>query len=264
MRTEIVTVTPNLAEEWLEHNTRTRRVSRAKVRQIRDDIEHDNWDLHHQGIGFYEDGVLADGQTRLTAIKEAGKPVPVMVTWGLPKEAGSSIDRHRPRSDADSIRIGGLAGWIGRDEVALIRMIASAHQKGTPTYSAKHLAELGEFLKGPVTFAMLVFSTRKRHITTGPVMAAVAIASQHVDQYRLMEFVEVLLSGVPESKDDIAAIRLREQLIGMQGRGGQMARRETLLKTMRAIRAFVERGHIKRLKAPNEMIYTIPGIEEHL
>lgn len=264
MITEIVEVTPQLAEQYLQHNTRNRNISKLKVKQLIDDIEHDRWDLHHQGIGFYEDGVLADGQTRLTAILAAGKAVPMMVTWNLPKEAGSSIDRHRPRSDADSIRIGGLSGWIGKDQVSLVKMIAAAHQKNTPTYSAKHLADLGEYIKHPVQFALMAFTSRKRHITTSPVMAAVAIASTHVDPVRLVEFADVLVHGVPNTMDDVAAIRLREQLITEQGRGGQTARRETLHKTMRAIKAFVKKEQIRKLYTPHEMLYRIEGIEKYL
>lgn len=271
METKVIEMTPQLAQQYLERNTRNRNISRLKVKQILDDIEHDRWDLHHQGIGFYEDGALADGQTRLTAIAESGKTVEIMVTWGLPSKSAASIDRHRPRSDADSIRISGLSNWIGKDEISLVKMIALAHQKGTPTYSAQHLADLGEFLKEPIEFAMRAFPSSKKFITISPVMAAVAIASLHVDHDRLMEFAEVLVSGIPQTLDDVAAIRLRESLRGDHDDdkakkviAGQTARREVLLKTMRAIKAFVLREHLQKLYVPSEMIYRVPGIEVHL
>lgn len=264
LHSEIVNVTPQLAEEFLRANTRNRNISRTQVKKIRRDIEHGDWELTHQGIAFYETGELADGQTRLTAIKESGHTVPVLVTRGIPVVAGSAIDRHRPRSDADSIKIGGLSGWIGRDEISVIKMIAYAHQKTSPSYSPARIADLGEFLKEQVTFSTLVFSTRKKYITTSPVMAAVAIARPYVDQYRLMEFAEVLITGIPQSMEDVAAIRLREHLMADQGRGGQGVRRESLLKTQRAIKAFAERDRIQKLYTPKELIYRVEGIEDHL
>lgn len=264
METQTVHITPKLAAQYLKLNTRNRNLSKAKVAQFADDMAHDRWDETHQGIGFYKDGVLADGQTRLHAIVASNKAVNLLVTRGMPNEAGASIDKHRPRSDADSISISQLSNWIGKDQVSLVKMIASAHSRTNTTYSPKHLAELGDFLRRAVQFGLSAFTSRKRHITTSPVMAAVAIASTHTDLVRLLEFVEVLVHGVPTDMDDVAAIRLREQLINQQGRGGQTARRETLLKTMRAIKAFEEREHIQKLYTPPEMIYRVEGIEDYL
>lgn len=267
IQSEFVAITPELANEYLTKNTRNRNLSRAMVNRIKDDIEHNRWETTHQGVAFYETGELADGQTRLTAIKESGKSVMMFVTTGIPVTAGAAIDRHRARSDADSIKIGGLSNWIGKEQISLIKMIALAHMKHSPSYSAAHIAELGEFLKDQVTFALLAFSSKKTHITTSPVMAAVAIARPYLDEYRLLEFAEVLLTGMPVSNDamdDAGAIRLRDQLIEDRGRGGQAERRETLLKTQRALKAFADRDHIQKLYTPKELIYRVEGIETHL
>lgn len=266
IRTEIQTITPELAHEYLTKNTRNRNISRVVVKKIKDDIEHDRWELTHQGVAFYESGELADGQTRLTAIEECGKPVDMLVTFGIPVKAGAVIDKHRARSDADSIKLGGLSDWITAAEIGVIKMIAVAHMKHSPSYSAAHLANLGDFLRPGVEFALTAFSAKKKHITTSPVMAAVAIARPYVDEYRLLEFAEVMLTGMPVSDnamDDAAAIRLRDQLME-DTRGGQGARREALLKTQRAIKAFVERDHIQKLYTPKELIYRVEGIEDYL
>ncbi len=269
MYSKLVYITPEMAERWLELNTRNRNLSVGKVSEIIRD-----WEQHppkqetasHQGIAFYkEDGALADGQTRLSACAKSRIPFWSMVTWNVPEKSAQYIDRHRSRSEADAIRIAGLSDWIGAKEVALIKMIVTSHRKGTESLPVESLVEMGEAIKEPVKFAMVAFGGRRlKHVTVNPVLAAVAIASVHVDQVRLLEFAEVLISGVSESTDDVAAIRLRDSLITEKSRPGQTARREILLKTMRAIKAFDRREKIQLLRAPKEMLYRLPAIEERL
>lgn len=262
-------ITPEMARRWLELNSRNRNLSGAKASLIIRD-----WERHrpqeenasHQGIAFYaSDGSLADGQHRLYACAKSGIPFWSEVTWNLPEEAAPTIDRHRPRSESDVISIAGLSDWIHRPELSLIKMIAAAHRKGTTGYSVEGLVEMGEAVKRPVVFALEAFKgKRRRHVVVSSVMAAVAIASEHVDKVRLLHFCEVLVSGVSESQDDAAAVRLRDQLITEQSRGGQTGRREVLLKTMRAIKAFDERDPLGRLVTPKEPIYRLPEIEKYL
>lgn len=269
MYSRMIFITKEMAGRFLELNTRNRNLSAGKVSEIIDD-----WERHtptkerasHQGLAFYaKDGALADGQTRLMACWKSGIPFWSLVTWNVPEEAAPLIDRNRSRSEADVIRISGLSDWIGSTELSLIKMIVYAHRPGTQSYSVTALVEIGEAIKEPVRFAIEAFRGRRlTHITVSPVLAAVAMASPHVDQARLLEFAEVMITGISESHDDIAAIRLRDGLMQDGARPGQTARRETLLKTMRAIKAFCDREQLQRLKTPSEIIYSLPEIEEHL
>lgn len=268
MYSKLLFITPEMASRWLEKNTRNRNLSEARAVQIIRKWERktpDKVKASHQGIGFYSDGSLADGQHRLYACVKSGISFWSMVTWNVSEAAAEEIDQHRPRSEVDVIRIAGLSDWIGKTELSLIKMIASAHKKGTATYSVPILVEIGEAIKEPVLFAVEAFNGRKRkHVTVSPVLAAVAMASPYVEQVRLLEFCEVLITGVSESHEDAAAIRLRDQLISDESRGGQTARREILLKSMRAIKAFNDREELQRLYTPKEMIYRLPEIEEYL
>ncbi len=263
MHTEIITVTPDLASQWLKDNSYNRNLLKSKVKAYASDIEHDRWTLTHQGVAFYDDQHIADGQHRLAAVVAAGKPVQMQVTFGLPHSAGADIDRHRPRSEADAIRIGDLSDWIGNTEIAVIKAIVSAHQKKA-TLTAKAIAELGEEIKAEVQFGVDAFTYRRKHITTAPVMAAISMASDTEDLDRLLEFAEVLLSGISHSMDDVAAIRLREQLTASGGRGGHNARVETMRKTQRAIKAFCERQQIRKLYTPPVLLYKIEKLDRLL
>lgn len=263
MQVHTETVTPQMAQEWLEHNTSNRRLSKRKVRLYADDMRKDRWSLHHQGIAFYEDGELGDGQHRLAAVIEADHPVEMVVVRGLSRKAGADIDRHRPRGEADAIRIGGIAEWIGRNEVSVIKALAGVHGTHPHTFTARQIAEIGKHVEEEVSFAVNAFPKRQRFVTTAPVMAAVAIACTHYDNDRLLEFAEVMSTGIPRGPEDVAAIRLRENLIARHGgSGGSTERKETIYKTLRAIQLFMERKEIDRIQTPKQMPLRIAELDE--
>ncbi len=74
-RTEKVMITPAFAAELLNKNTENRPMSRHKVAKWVDQMETGKWKLTHQGVAISDAGVLLDGQHRLQAIVEYGKPV---------------------------------------------------------------------------------------------------------------------------------------------------------------------------------------------
>ncbi|MYR26620.1 MULTISPECIES: hypothetical protein [unclassified Streptomyces] len=107
MRTEVRTVSPELAEEWLDRNKRNRPLSRQSVNHLSRAIERGEWQLTHQGIAFDEDDVLIDGQHRLAAVVKAGMAVPMAVTYGVPREAFTVMDTGRKRTGRDALALQG-------------------------------------------------------------------------------------------------------------------------------------------------------------
>jgi hypothetical protein len=79
MKAEFKTVTPSMAEYYLGKNTANRRVSERRVRIYERDLLNGNFGTTHQGIAFYNDGSLADGQHRLLAIVKANLPAKLLV-----------------------------------------------------------------------------------------------------------------------------------------------------------------------------------------
>lgn len=260
---DTVNVTPEMAQEWLDKfNTRNRAISRSKVNLYKNDIKQGNWSLTHQGIAFYVNKELADGQHRLKAIAEAGIPVKTIIMRNLPMGVGADIDRHKTRTEADAIRIGDLSEWIASQEIQVIKMIIMCHKGRVSTYSPREIAEIGELMRNEVEFSIKAFPKRVKYITTGPMYAALAIASLYEDNKRLLEFAEVMATGMARSPDDVAAIKLREQLIREGAVNGQQNRRRSVKRVMRAIKAFCDRQQIERLFTPEHMIYSIPDVEE--
>jgi hypothetical protein len=90
----IETVTPEMAEDYLTHNTRNRKIVAAHVDAIARDICAGNWMMNAQPICFARDGRLLNGQHRLSAVLQAGEAIEVPVMRGLPEEAYATYDIH--------------------------------------------------------------------------------------------------------------------------------------------------------------------------
>lgn len=105
--TTIETITPEKAQEYLERNVRNRVINSRSVDSLVRDIKAGSFYLTHQGIAFYDDGTLADGQHRLTAIVLAGRPVQMMVTRYMPHDTKIAIDYGMKRGFEDSVDIEG-------------------------------------------------------------------------------------------------------------------------------------------------------------
>lgn len=260
MQTVQMTITPEQASLWLlEKNTRNRNLSIPNAHIYATDMKNGNWHKTHQGIAFYEDGVLADGQTRLKAITIANVPIEMTVTFGLSNDSSIGIDAHRMRSVPDQIAISGVANWIGKNEVAVAKMMLASHTKlaksGKTTTS--ELVNFCESKKEQIVFACTYLSTATRFLTTAPVKCAVAVAFKYEDTELLKRFCSVLVTGVMGSATDLAAIRLRERLL-QEGRAMQASADNRDMQTRlteRAIKAFCNQVELKKLVDPKEHIY---------
>lgn len=117
MRATVELVSPEQASKWLEQNKNNRPVRKQKVRAYVRSIVNGNFHVTNLGIGFFEDGSLADGQHRLMAIVEAGIPVQTLVVYGLKKESSPHIDTGSNRTGADVLVM--FRGVDTRDAKAL-------------------------------------------------------------------------------------------------------------------------------------------------
>ncbi|WP_326631477.1 MULTISPECIES: hypothetical protein [unclassified Streptomyces] len=109
MHMEVLSVSPELAAQWLKLNTNNRPLSKNTVQQLAAQIQRGEWQLTHQGIAFDEDDVLIDGQHRLAAIVKAGTTVPMTVTQGVPRTAFTVMDTGRKRTGRDALALVGEA-----------------------------------------------------------------------------------------------------------------------------------------------------------
>lgn len=116
-------VTAEQASEWLEKNTKNRHVRDRHLARLKKDMTNDKFVVTHQGVAICEDGTLIDGQHRLKAIVDTGKPQWLLVTTGLPMEAQQFVDNGARRQPAD---MGPLKeGGYGAMKAAAVKLLLS-------------------------------------------------------------------------------------------------------------------------------------------
>ena len=265
MKTVYTIITPEMAKEWLKQNTKNRNVSQQKVNAYAEDMAKGNWHEHHQGVAFYTDGTVADGQHRLLAVVKSGMSVSMMVTFDVPRESAIGIDVHRARKTNDVLRITGRSEWIGKDEAAIIKALIFCANRNMSTVSPSVVADFGEQHKDAILFTGgSLFTSTARYLTSAPIRAAAACVYQKYGANELLRFSGVLISGIMETPDDVAAIRLRERLMldGPALGNGSVARIKAMKLTMRAMKAFFECERIGKLIEPSGFIYPILGAKQ--
>lgn len=104
---ELVDVTPDLAAEWLVHNTHNRSLKRLAIARFASDMKNGDWRFNGEPIRFAIDGTLIDGQNRLHAIIESGCTVRMLVARNLPMEVQETTDTGTARKLPDILALRG-------------------------------------------------------------------------------------------------------------------------------------------------------------
>jgi hypothetical protein len=115
-----VTVTPKMAEEWLTRNTNNvRKLRDVSTMKYAEAMKKDQWHFNGESIKFDKNGVLADGQTRLSACILSNKPFTTSVQYGIESAVNIDIGQSRTleqllasRGVTDSIAISSAINYI--------------------------------------------------------------------------------------------------------------------------------------------------------
>lgn len=217
MFTERMEITPEYAAYVLENcapsgSNRTR--SPAKVAQLATQMEHGRWNPNsHQGIAFRDDGVIADGQHRLSACAASGVTITTQATYGQPADVYAVVDQGVQRTGAHLLQFGGLNVvninnvastarllLIFKDaETALFNDLARCFDKSRLVpFVDEHQAAVGEAVKR----SRLIASAIKKQMPISGVAAALFLIAQRGNRVQIDVFVEALASGASLDVDN--------------------------------------------------------------
>lgn len=104
---EVMTITPEIANEMLKKNTSNRNINRHHLLALSTAMERGDWHLNGQTVSFDTNGDLQDGQHRLAAVIKSGVPTQMLVVRGVDPEARATVDVGRKRTVADELMIRG-------------------------------------------------------------------------------------------------------------------------------------------------------------
>lgn len=120
VHTRQILVTPEIATAMLAKNTGNyRNLNRRTIDRYARDMEAGAWVLNGEALKFDVLGNLIDGQHRLHAVIQSGRPIESIVVHGLSQSAFLNIDNGKKRSLSDHLRHMG--------EVSVVTLAASAN-----------------------------------------------------------------------------------------------------------------------------------------
>lgn len=215
---EIVRVTPAMAEKWLGKNRRNRNVSQKEVARYAQAMTAGEWLITGEAIKFAHNGDLLDGQHRLLAIVQSGRPISMPVVRGLHESTQDVLDTGRARTASDALSIHGFSNPTLMAAAAKVVLLYESglfyvdNQKQQVSHR-----QILEFVQGN---SMLAFAaTRARIVTKGcglrPAIAAMTFYELvKKDDQKAIEFFERLADGVSlPAGSPILALRARLQTL---------------------------------------------------
>jgi len=119
----VETITPEIgAVLYRDHNNKNRDIAAGKVRDYQGAMERGEWKLNHQGLAFYKDGMLADGQHRMGALALYGRPLRFVVFPNFEDKAIDTIDRAKGRTAGEALEMHGIEHGKKKAPIAKIVM----------------------------------------------------------------------------------------------------------------------------------------------
>ncbi len=109
MKTQVRTITPEVAQEMLTKNYNNRKLNKTHVRFLKNQMKNGLWVFDGQPIRFDKSGRLLDGQHRLNAVLESGVSNDFLVVSGLSSDTFEVMDTGKNRSASDVLSMSGAA-----------------------------------------------------------------------------------------------------------------------------------------------------------
>lgn len=254
----VETITPKVAEAWINANKSNRRLRDGIVEKYADDMKHDRWTTCPEPISFYDDGDLADGQHRLFAIIESGTEQTFPVARGLKRSDGLNINTGFGRTLVDNARIS------KNDEGLSTALISAARAIEFGTINIGRSLSNGETLaiveKHREAAQFAATEVRRKSLLCGAaVLGAVGRAYEAgVDHDRLRRFCDVLATGLYTGEGETPAIAIRNYLLekgSVLSSSGLWT--DTFVKVQNAIRYFAEGRKLSVIKSVAEEPYPL-------
>jgi len=244
---ELLTVTPNMAHEWLNGMGKNRRVRQGRIDLYAQQMKRGDWMVTGQGLAFDERGKLIDGQHRLAAVIKADKPIEMMVTRGLKVGTQLVLDQPIARQIHDQISLDRGLDVTSRHVAVAKQMMLSIRVEYSGRLIDTRDTPLVErfYMKhhNAIAYAVARFTKVVPGVTLASVMAVMARAYYCTDEHELLaEFANILTTGFTETRTASAAIALRNFLIaGKVSARKTKTRVEIYKRTELALAAFLKR-----------------------
>lgn len=253
-------ITPEIASNLLETNTENRKISKGTVQAYAQDILAGNWDESvGAAISIDENGILRDGQHRLSAIVLAGVGIKTWVCRNVSSEG--IYDNNRKRSNADQIAIMRSDFdnvYKSTRYISVARTIIS-HNAGNiqRVVTPKEIIDFTELHKSDLDgFFLNIPQGTYSKISTALVHLSLFMAYMDgVDMDDILDFYDVLCSGMSTKPEEFPVIAYRNYLKDMVYKSNTLSE---ISRCQYALKKYLTGSCTKRTFAPKELIYKFP------
>jgi hypothetical protein len=248
---DLVTITPQIAEEMLGKNVRNRRISRHTVEAYARDMATGNWKFTGEAIKFAKDGTLQDGQHRLLACVKSGRPFTTLIVFDLSDDAQDVMDTGRVRTVADALGIKGHA-FAARISTACrwLHIVKNGYSQTRVTHAEQFsMLERHPGLNDSAHIVQNVYG-----ISQGLLTCIHYIGAKLLDNSPFAdEFVTIFITG--NSYDGCAAHAWRERLIRMKAAKTPITRAYMYNGSVHAWNLFSASKEVKHIRIPESVAF---------
>jgi phage tail tape-measure protein len=224
IQSEIQTITPDLAKEWLTLNTDNRKLSQATVEVYANAIRQGDWKLNGDSIKFGTSGNLLDGQHRLGAVIKAKRSIQSIVITGVDDTAMPTLDVGKKRGASDYLSLRGVKNPA---QVAASAVIAERIIAGRPIGGGRRatVIEVARFVEenDGVGDSVVFTQANRGPIRWNAMMGAAHFLFARVEPQAANRFFTRLGSGA-DLKTTEGVYRLREKLLMQMQQKNTVAR----------------------------------------
>jgi hypothetical protein len=242
-------VTPEIAGWLLELNTGNRRLDQRSVERFRKILKRGDWMNTGEPIIVSREGVLNDGQHRLTAIKAGGLDAVADVRFGIDRDAFQATGTGKRRTAGQVL---GIEGYSNTScQAAIARLLHHYDSNQMTMYRAQ--VEIPAILRmidsddriGQI--AAKIQRSRLGVVRTGPFGFVMVVAARTAPVDRIFEFVDIVSSGLGESESD-PACRLHVKLCERVNKRDRLHQIDLAALTVRAWNAWAEGRQLQHLR----------------
>jgi len=217
------------ADELLKNNGINRRIIRSSVDFIKTEIESGKFTINGSSIVISKDGVLIDGQHRLTAISELDTEMNMIVVRNVKESVFSTIDSGKSRTAADVLSSKKIPNSSSAAS-AIKRIIEEfASKRKTSKNGSIKLSntEILEFynkncieIDETILKCLRLYQTQIKIVTVSVATAMIFLLGRE-NKTKAIQFIRELFTGELESNSN-AALTLRKRLINNKIEGKKL------------------------------------------
>lgn len=253
-----------VALKYLESNAYNRKIVRANVDFIKNEINSGRFMMNGQPIIFDSNGLLLDGQHRLVAVSETDKEIEVLVVRGIDRDSFKTIDTGRNRKSSDVLSIEGVS-YSTTLSSAVNRILHKFHQSRTVSKTGavknsnseilKFYQDNKEELDNYANFTTSLYSSEVKIIPPAVTTAMMFLLSRE-NKNKARSFIREIYTGKKET-DDESALSLRKRLINNKIENVKQS--DTILRNLflSAFRGYCQGKNLSKIQISNNQMFKV-------